>query len=74
MKKCPNGAIVNSDELTVIAASLTLAIELIDMDIDSNTRPSKASHDDEYRQQMKVWKESRNDYRKLLRKVIKVKP
>jgi len=69
VKSVPNGAIVSRDELTVIAGALACAIELIEMDMDSHNRPNKKFHDVEYLQQMRAWKESRQEYRTILKRV-----
>jgi hypothetical protein len=53
MKSCPAGAILNDNELSVIESALVEAIESMHIQIDSDFRPNRLTHDDEYRQEMK---------------------
>jgi hypothetical protein len=55
--------------MRVFAAALELAVENINMEIDGNMRPNRATHDDEYKRYMGALKQSRRDYQFKLRQV-----
>lgn len=53
MKVCPEGAILNDKELSVIESALHDAIEYTHSLIETEFRPNRLTHDDEYRKQQK---------------------
>jgi hypothetical protein len=53
MIRCAKGAILNDKELSVIESALRDAIEYTHSLIETEFRPNRLTHDDQYRQDMK---------------------
>lgn len=68
MKTCPNGAIVNRDELIVMAGALDVALEAINGYIDSESPHGRRSTPTE-RVSLTALKESRKIYSQLAKRV-----
>lgn len=66
---CPNGLLLNDDEVKVCLGALTNTLEYVQEIINSETRPNRRYHDDEYLKKMRALKESKRDYAKMLTKL-----
>jgi hypothetical protein len=74
MKRLSNNwVLLSKDDLCVLSAAVELAIELVESDIDSNTRPNPLDHDKQYRLWLRSIKESLRTYRSYSRKLAMVR-
>jgi hypothetical protein len=73
MVPCPKGAILSNDELVVIESALGFAIECMHSLIETEFRPNRLTHDDEYRQEMKHRRDLIRSWQTSIRAVKRVR-